>query len=104
MANKIVADQPDQSSGTDAGATAPSALLQARDRAIYYAAAETSSLAAVLRREMGSDDFDFIANNALIRIETLSTAVCLLQGKEKEADIVDNYEIVFGEKLEVSHG
>ncbi|MBT9491498.1 MAG: hypothetical protein IV107_03950 [Paucibacter sp.] len=96
MASEIVADQSDT--------TGPS-LTGARDKAIYYAAAESSALANMLRKQNNdTTEFDFVLPGALMRIEALSTAVCQLLGSKEEHVIAEEYEIVFGEKLEVSHG
>lgn len=79
-------------------------LLRARDQAIYYAAAESAAIANMLRaQDRDSGEFEFLLPGALMRIEALCAAACILQGKEDQDEIAEEYEIVFGEKLESDH-
>lgn len=79
-------------------------LTQARDQAIHRAGGEIAALAIVLRRELDSDEFEWVASNALQRIEALGNVVCTLFLQEREGEILESYQIVFGEKLEAQHG
>lgn len=89
----------------------PGALADARERTVQRAALEVGAIAGMLQRESVSltacaDDFKLLLPSALMRIEALSSAMSILTsyGSDREADIADQYAVVFGKPLEVTHG
>lgn len=97
MADKIVNGAEGEPTTSDT-ALSP-ALVKARDMALRYAGFEVSALASVLRREIDSDDFPYMARNALARLEELGTAIGTLHEQDREIDIRESYHLVFGEFL-----
>lgn len=85
-------------------------MSQARDRAIFQAAREVSAIASMLRRETADladfADSEFLLPGSLMRVEALGNALATLSvsAREAENEISDQYAVVFGKPLEVSHG
>lgn len=103
MATETVPNAP---SGDPASA---GALIEARDRTLYEAASEAGALANLFRQAWekggrGSAEFECTIRGALQRIEALCTAVCILQGDNWQENVGEEYRVVFGRPLEVSHG
>ncbi|MFO1228303.1 hypothetical protein [Roseateles sp.] len=97
MAEKIVQGTPSEPAEDSTGLSP--ALAAARAMALRYAGFEISALASVLRREVDSDDFPYMAKHALSRIEELGTVVGTLHEQDREVDIRENYRVVFDEAL-----
>lgn len=88
--------------------TPADALSAARDRILYEAASEAGALAAMFRQswEAGgrnSVEFDGAIRGALLRIESLCTTVCVLQGDSWRDNVAEEHRVVFGKALEVAH-
>lgn len=96
MADKIVNGAEGEPTTSN---TLSPALVKARDMALRYAGFEVSALATVLRREVDSDEFPYMAKNALTRLEELGTAIGALHEQDREIEIRENYHLVFGEFL-----
>lgn len=81
-------------------------LTRARDAAAYHAASEVAAVAAMLRAQEDTTEAEFVRHGSLMRLEALGNAMVILLGcgRESPAEIAIEYESVFGEKLEVSHG
>lgn len=82
-------------------------MAEARDSAIYHAAQEVGAITKMLREQADdSDEFSYVLHGSLMRLDALSLSIVLLQGSVNEIEIAQEYELVFGKKLEleVSHG
>lgn len=85
-------------------------LAEARDRTMLCAAREAGALAAMLRRETADiaecSDSEYLLPGCLMRIEALGSALAILAGcgRDRAVEIADQYLVVFGKPLEVSHG
>ncbi len=93
----------------DSTAAPLDALTAARDRTIYEAASEAGALAALFRQtyENGgrsSIEFECTIRGALMRIEALCIAVCILQRDDWRKDVDQEHRVVFGKPLGVAHG
>lgn len=86
----------------------PADLAEARERALLQAARETGAIASMLRRETADlaecADSQLLLPGTLMRIEALSAAIESLSGygRDREADIAEQYAVVFGFPLEVA--
>lgn len=109
-ASDIFAPAEGVATGSAAGSSdiAKNGLNEARERTIYEAASEAGALATLFRQtwENGgrsSIEFECTIRGALLRIEALCTAVCVLHGNEWQKDVDQEHRVVFGKPLGVAN-
>jgi len=92
---------------TNDASSSSASLADVRDRTLYEAASEAGALASVFRqnleRDSGSFQFGCAIRGALLRIELLCTAVCILQGEDWRINLGEEFHVVFGKPLGVGH-
>jgi hypothetical protein len=83
-------------------------LIETRNRTMLRASREAAAIAAMLLRETADidecADSELLLPGALMRIEALCNAVWTLQHPRWPTNIAQEFRVVFGKPLEVSHG